>query len=483
MILAQEIGKLFLLTVTIREKVKRTVRRFHLLSRGDRMLVAVSGGPDSVALLQLLCDLKNELGVDLEVVHLQHGIRGKEAKDDARFVAELADQLRVPFHCREINLPEMKSEAGKGNLEALARAERYRFFADVARARKLSKVATGHTLDDQAETVLMWFLRGAGLKGMGGMAPLHQIATGANALTVIRPLLEVSKREILLYLKDKHLAFRVDRSNQDAALLRNWLRLDLLPKIQRRFDAHVQARLIQQAEICRDEDALMDGLARASHAEMLQAGSLNRSLLLEQPRALQRRILRLWVEQTRGHLRGLEFIHIEDMLRLIEQGPSQGRVSIAGGCELVREYDALRLEKRVRTRRPVCYDYPLEIGKILPIIEAGLEFYSERILVPPKAVPDDLMEAAFDSALMQRALSVRNFRRGDRFQPLGMTGHKKVKDLFIEKRVPLSIRARWPLVVAGEDIVWIPGYGRSATARVSKVTVALLHLKASPIRG
>lgn len=315
------------------------------------------------------------------------------------------------------------------------------------------------------------------------MAPLHQIVTGANALTVIRPLLEVSKTEILQYLNDKHLDFRVDRSNQDAALLRNWLRLDLLPKIQRRFDAHVPARLIQQAEIFRDEDALLDGLARESHAAMLQADGLNRPLLLEKPRALQRRILRRWIEQTRGHLRSLEFIHIEDMLRLIEQGPPQGRVSIPGGWELVREYDALRLEKRFRTRRPVCYDYPLEIGKIVPIVEAGLEFRSERILVPPKPMPDDFMEAVFDSALMQGALSVRNFRRGDRFQPLGMSGRKKVKDLFIEKRVPLSIRARWPLVVTGEHIVWIPGYGRSAAARVSKATIAVLHLKALPIRG
>ena len=142
-----------------------------LLSPGDRVLIAVSGGPDSVLLLHVLYDLCEELELHLEVAHLQHGIRGAEAQEDAQFVAELAEKLGLPFHLKELNLRQIKSAAGKGNLEALARAERYRFFAAVARERKLDKIATGHTQDDQAETVLMWLLRGSGPKGLGGMPP------------------------------------------------------------------------------------------------------------------------------------------------------------------------------------------------------------------------------------------------------------------------------------------------------------------------
>lgn len=461
---------------------KQSIDQLGLFAEGDRVLVAVSGGPDSVALLHILSQLREEFSLKLEVAHLQHGIRGDEAKEDARFVAQLAARLQLPFHLKEIDLPNMKSAAGKGNLEALARAQRYRFFAEILGERKLDKVATAHTRDDQAETVLMWFFRGAGLTGLGGMAPVHHTVTDGYKLTVIRPLLEISKSKLLRYLNERHLEYRLDQTNQDPALLRNWLRLDLLPRIERRYDARLPARLAQQAEIFRDENALLDVLARQRHVVIAEAGGLSRAGLLGQPRALQRRILRLWIERMRGHVRGLEFVHIEDGLRLISEGPLQGRVSIPGGWELVREYDSLKLEKRLRTRRRVCYDYPLEISTMLSIAEAGLEIHSEPLPAPPERLPDNLMEAVFDTADLGGALSLRNFRRGDRFQPMGMTGHKKVKDLFIEKRVPLSIRSRWPLLVSGEDILWIPGYGRSAAGRVSKATTAVLRLKARQIR-
>ncbi len=171
------------------------------------------------------------------------------------------------------------------------------------------------------------------------------------------------------------------------------------------------------------------------------------------------------------------------MLRLIEQGAPQGRVPIPGGWEMVREYETLKLEKRLRSRHRVCYDYPLNRGKVLRIPEAGLEVHGGRIAPPPKDLPGDLMEAFFDLDCLTGALSARNFRDGDRFQPLGMAGHKKIKDLFIEKRVPLSIRASWPLLVLGQEVLWIPGYGRSATACVSTKTTTVLHLKARLIPG
>src|SRR6266545_6527508 len=239
---------------------------------GDRILIAVSGGPDSVALLHLLYELGEEFQLHLELAHLQHGIRGEEAKKDARFVAELAERLKLPFHLKEINLPEMRSDAGKGNLEALAREERYRFFGEVIREHKLDKVATAHTQDDQAETVLLWLLRGTGMKGLGGMSPLHRrrIVAGdtPNTLIVVRPLLEVSKSEILSYLEQRKIAYRIDRSNQDTLLLRNWIRLELLPKIQQRAGGDFSARLSHLASLFRDENSLLDELARKSYESM-----------------------------------------------------------------------------------------------------------------------------------------------------------------------------------------------------------------------
>jgi tRNA(Ile)-lysidine synthase len=464
------------------EKFKAVLGNCNLVLRGDCILVAVSGGPDSVALLHAFDELQADLALRLEVAHLQHGLRGEEAKDDARFVAALAGKLGYPFHLKEIDLPQMKSRAGKGNLEALARAERYKFFSDVARQRQLHKVAVAHTLDDQAETALMWFLRGAGSKGLGGMARRSRMPEEADSdLTLIRPFLEVSKAELLEYLENRGFVFRNDSTNQDRALLRNWLRLDLLPEIQRHLDPQVSERLAQQAAIFRGENALLDRLAHDGFASVRAADGIDRTALRDQPTALQRRILRLWIEQTRGHTRGLEFVHIEEALRLISGEAPQGRVPVPGGHELVREYDRLKIVKQFRGRHAVCYDYPLEIGKMLTIPEAGLEFQSER--TAPDALPKSLMEAVFDCDWLKDGLSLRNFRSGDRFQPLGMKGRKKIKDLFIEKRVPLSLRARWPLLAAGDEIVWIPGYGRSAAGQVSGATETVLRIAARPIEG
>jgi tRNA(Ile)-lysidine synthase len=473
----------------IERKLNKFLRKEHLLSRGDRLLVAVSGGPDSVALLHLLCDLREELNLHLEVAHLQHGIRGQEAEDDARFVAELAEKLQLPFHVKEVNLPQVRSMAGKGNLEALARNERYNFFATVARERKLGKIATAHTRDDQAETVLMWLIRGSGMKGLGGMSPMHRLnitdGNSSKQFVIIRPLLDVSKADILQFLKEKGLNYRLDGSNQDPSFLRNWIRLELIPQLENRTDAHLPSRLAQNAELIRDEEQLLDELARHVFKEIRTAERVNRGALLKQSKAMQRRLLRLWIEAVRGHLRGIDFDHIEAVLTLIAQGAPQSRLPIPGGWELVRAYDTLRLERHSRhVKRPVvCYHYELPAGADLHIQEAGLTIQTQKMSRPFPRLPDHLTEAFFDIASLPVDLTIRNFRRGDRFQPLGMTGHKKLKELFIENKIPLSVRANLPLLVLGNEVLWIPGYGRSEVGKVKADTQAILRLKAVPLRS
>jgi tRNA(Ile)-lysidine synthase len=470
-------------------KVSQFIKRQEMLSGGDCVLVAVSGGPDSVALLHLLYDLREELELRLEVAHLQHGIRGAEAKEDARFVAELAEKLGLPFHLKEVNLRQIKSAAGKGNLEALARAERYRFFADVARERNLGKIATAHTQDDQAETVLMWLLRGSGMKGLGGMPPTHQLDgtnnESASGPVVIRPLLGISRAEIEEYLNEKHLTFRLDRSNQDLSFLRNWIRLKLIPQLKEKMDRNLPSRLAQQAELIREEEQFLEELTHVELDRIRIAEGIDRRALLKYNKALQRRLLRLWIEATRGHLRGLDFQHIEALLDLITDGPPQGRLSIPGGWQLVKEYETLRLDKQSRRMRQqcACYSYALQVGEDLHIHEARLMIQSREISPPPPRLPDNFTEAAFDIAFLAADLTLRNFRRGDRFQPLGIAGHKKVKELFIEKKVPLSVRASLPLLVLGSEVIWIPGYGRSEVGKVTPATEAILHLKAVPVRN
>jgi tRNA(Ile)-lysidine synthase len=447
----------------------------------DRVLVAVSGGPDSVALLRLLVELRDELQLHLEVAHLQHGIRGAEAREDARFVGALADQFGLTFHLKEVSVPEIRAAAGKGNLEALARLERYRFLAEVARARGLGKVATAHTLDDQAETVLMRFLRGSGMKGLGGMAPLQvmeSIGGELIKLTIVRPLLETSKAEIINYLTQKNQLYRLDRTNQDKTYLRNWVRLELLPKIRERVDSRLGERLGQQAELLRDEDEFLSELARRKLVEISHAhDGLSRIGLLGEPIALQRRLLRLWIEAALGNLRGLDFVHIDELLRLIKVGPPQGRLAIPGGWELAREYDVLKLLRRLVRIERECYSYDFTVGSTLQIPEAGRELQGEVVMPPLAELPANLSEAVFDAVCLTEPLTVRNFRQGDCFKPLGMTGHKKIKDLFIDNKVALSVRAKLPFLLLGQEIIWVPGYGRSRIARVSADTKLILRLK------
>jgi tRNA(Ile)-lysidine synthase len=216
-------------------------------------------------------------------------------------------------------------------------------------------------------------------------------------------------------------------------------------------------------------------------AGCLNADGLDRPKLLKEPVALQRRILRGWIARRRGSLRAVDFAHVDAMLKLIATGPSQARLALPGGWELVHEYDKLKLEKLTRTLKRNCYSYGLKVGEVLRIPEAGVELHSERVDASVDGFPADLTAAVFDLDMLPPILTVRNFRDGDRFQPLGMDGHKKVKDLFIDEKIPLSIRANLPLLVRGDEILWIPGYGRSNVARVTPATRSVIRIKAVPL--
>ena len=451
-----------------------------MLSPGDGVLVAVSGGPDSVALLNVLWKLKDEFDLRLEVAHLEHGIRGEEAREDARFVAGMADKLALPFHLKELELPKIKAERGKGNLEEMAREARRRYFAVLAAERNIGKVALGHTRDDQAETFLMRFLRGSGRKGLTGMASVSSLSEIEGSPVLVRPLIETSRQEIENYLAAEKLEYRLDRTNLDPTLLRNWIRLHLLPELRERIDLRLDERLTRMADVMRDEEAFLRDLTRGLLPQVTLEGNLLRGPLLAQPEAMRRRLVRLWLEKALGNLRSVEFDHVEAILGLISDGPPHGRVAIPKGRELVRSYDTLRLEKKSRVRRAACYSYALPQDGELIVPEAGVKIVSARSASVSYFRPGDDLEAVFDSRSLPEILTVRNFRSGDRFQPLGMQGHKKVKDLFIDKKVPLRARATLPLLLAGEEILWIPGHARSEIAKIEPATREAVKVKVSP---
>jgi len=453
-----------------------------MLSPGQRILVAVSGGPDSVALLYLLYDLREEFELTIEVAHLQHGIRGEEAIEDARFVARLAERLSLICHLKEIDLPQLKIASRKTSLEEIGRFERYKFFAETAQLHRLDVVATAHTADDQAETIVMRLFRGAGRTGLRGIAPMRQLMVAgdrrcANVL-LIRPLLNALRREVMDFLEQRKLPSRTDSSNRDLFFLRNWIRLKLMPQVSERFGVKLPARLCAQAQVLGDEEDYLAELTRQQLENVSDGNKLSRKLFLNLNKALQRRVIRLWFEQRRGHLRAIDFDHVESALRLIAAGAPHGRLALPGGWQLAREYETITFDRP--NVKPRCYSYQFKPGSTLTVIEAGITIVSELIDPTPGKLPDNFMEAVFDADLLKGNLLVRNFRNGDRFQPLGMAGHKKLKDLFIAHQLPLRTRATLALLVMDNEILWIPGYGRSDSARIGSATKISLHLRVIP---
>lgn len=461
-------------------KVRKTVQKYEMLSPSDSVLVAVSGGPDSVALLLLLSRIQ-EMELRLEVAHLQHGIRGEESCSDALFVKTMADRLGLPFHLKEMSLPGIKSARGKGNLEAMAREERYRFLLRIAENRGIGKIATGHTRDDQVETFFMWLLRGSGRGGLGGMPPVRRLdipgVGGLSSPLLIRPLIEISRQEILEHLVALGQEYRTDRSNLHPALLRNWIRLRLLPQLREKIDPRLDERVARLTDLLREEEIVLERMARERLGGMTDGKELRRRCILQEDQSMRRRMVRQWLKMNLGDLRGICFRHVEAALRFIIQGPPQGYLSFPRNRNLVKTYETVRLEKRGPKVKPVSYSYTFVPGEGLDIPEAGVTIQSSRTAFTPGMWPQDDLEACFDLAALPETLTVRNFRAGDRFRPLGMQGHKKIKDLFIDKKVASVVRSSHPLVLARDEILWIPGYARSEVAKVNPDTSEVLRAK------
>ena len=471
--------------MTLDKQLARTLAGNRMLAPGDAVLVGVSGGPDSVALLHLLLELAPSLRLKLEVAHVEHGIRGPESRDDAEFVRGIAAGLSLPFHLTRLDLAGPGRRDGgndAGNMEALAREGRYRFFADVAARRGIGKVAVGHNRDDQVETMIMWLVRGCGPEGLRGMPAVRPLApgvAGAEKAVLIRPLLEVARDEIHAFLEERGLDHREDRTNRDTRYLRNWIRRTLLPGLRERSDGGLDQRLVRLAGMLRSDHALLERQVAGAYPGVGREGGLDRAAFLALEPELRPWMVRFWLDRGLGTLRGVGFSHVEAVMGVIEGSRPHGKVSLPGSWTVVREYDAVRLVRCAGESPVGDYSYPLPMEGELAIPEASVRVETWR--TGGRELPRDGREAAFDLGRLKRGgeLQVRNFRPGDRLRPLGMTGHKKVKDLFIERRVPRSRRRCLPLLLSGDEIVWVPGCARSGFATVGSGTREVWRIRVS----
>lgn len=460
-------------------KLLKHVRQLGLLSPGDRVVVAVSGGADSVALLQVLSAWRKHMDLTLAVVHVEHGLRGKESLEDATFVEQLARQLALQFFLKRINLKSHPDKRKGESVQAVAREKRYAQLQAVVREWGGTKVAVGHTQDDQAETVLLSMLRGAGLAGLSGMPSQREPG-------VIRPFLKVSRSEILSYLDEKGCEFRVDSTNDNPKYTRNRLRRELIPLLKT-FNPNVVSVLSRQALILREEHQYLDEAAKVALDSVEVSRTKDRvvwsrSRLLTFPVSIQRRMVLLMVGTLWGKPSPLEFETVEMLLQHVVHGTS-GSSGCFAGLEAVREYDRVTFVKagrRSRLQREWSCVWPFPGSIHWPVTGQTIEGKITATKTIPSRRNDSV--AYLDADRFSHELVVRSWKPGDYFFPYGMGGRrKKIQDFFSDAKIHQAERSTVPLVVAPEGILWVGGYRSDHRFRVTEETshVAVVRIRAA----
>lgn len=433
------------------ETVRQYIQAHRLIDQGDRVIVAVSGGPDSVALLHVLHSLQQQLGFAIHVFHLDHGLRGDESAEDALYVRRLAERLGVPSSIVGLG-PDVLRRRG-GSLQAAARAARMEQIQALARRIGATRVAVGHTRDDQAETVLMRMLRGSGPHGLAGIRPLRRL----GGLTYIRPLLEISRRETEGYCTAFELSPRLDPSNLKPDYLRNRIRLELLPLLAREYNPAISAALVQLAAVSREESDFLDTLAAEALARCRAPGeemALVGGLLLGEPVAVARRVVRLAARETIGPDFDLGLVPVNRVLEAAARPDGARTLALPGGLRVDVEYGVCRFT--ADEQNPIlspASEWPVSPTGTTVVPELGL-----RIEAANEQTPAGLLSAAFDADRLPGPLLLRLRRPGDRIWPVGMEGSKKLQDILVDAKVPRRQRDRMPVLTAGDEVLWLVGH-------------------------
>jgi tRNA(Ile)-lysidine synthase len=447
--------------------VREWIGRHHVPAAGDRVLAACSGGADSLALVHALNGLKEEYGFSLAVAHVNHLLRGAESDADAVFVREFAAALGLPFYHTAVDAAGFAAAEGR-SVEDAARVLRYRFLRETAAELGGALIATGHHRGDQAETVLLNLFRGAGGAGLGGMKP----AAGG----VIRPLLAVEREEIEAYCRTNGLTPRTDSSNFSTEFLRNYLRLELMPKLAAVFNANIAATLCRTAELVGDEHDFVAAAALAAWPEVVTGEgdglAVDCRALGSLHVALRRELLRQAVAKNRGDLRGISFFHVEKLLELALSGATGNAVELPGGLIVRREYGKLVFTAAAWPPAPSIGPpgIALAVPGTTPLPALGItvtaRLSAER---PAEGGPD---RAVFAWEELTPPIRVRTRQAGDRFRP----GGKKVKEFLIDAKVPRYLRGGIPVFTDGQGIIWLGGVRQGKRGRPGRPTGTFLEL-------
>ncbi len=469
-------------------KIKKYIKEKNLMEIGDKILLAVSGGPDSVALMDIMFSLKDDLGILLHVIHLNHLFRGDEAEKDALFVKEEAEKKGIPVTILTFDVTSYKKKYHMSSQEA-ARKIRYGLFLKEAYRIGASKMAVAHHRDDQAETVLLNLLRGAGSEGLKGMHPIRTWGKREEKF-IIRPLLEISRVEIENYLEKEGLPSRLDKSNLKDSYLRNKVRLRLFPLLEKEYNPSIKESFISLSRIMAETEDYLREITRdvwEDIAKIIKKGeettvSLSVEKLLSYHGAIQSRLLRKSLKTVYPNLKNVGYQHIQNIRGLAKTGDTGSSLALPGKVEVIVSYGNIIFRAKNDKATGIMFSSVLlNVPGETEIFNRGKKVTAAVVSHKDIQLPiNPEVEAILDYDTMLPYINKLQARRripGDRFQPLGLKGSKKLKDYLIDKKIPREERECLPIIATDDNIFWVVGLEINNNYKVKEKTKRILHLK------
>ncbi len=457
-------------------KIKETIQKHNLLEKGDHVIVGVSGGPDSVCLFHVLYDLRYDYQLDLSVVHINHMLRGKDADEDEAYVKKLCLKKGVPFYSYRINVREKSKDLGTGEEEA-GRKARYDSFFEILKKTNADKIAIAQNMNDQAETLLMRLVRGSGLDGLAGIEYMRD-------QVIIRPLLDVSREEIEKYCTNNRLNPQTDKTNMKDIYTRNKIRLELIPYLADNLNNRIIPNLWKTAKILQEDKDFIYSFVKEAYKNCciqkidkevhIQKEKFNELHPTVKKRMILRAIADLGVRQDIGT------IHLESILHIVEENKTSSGIDLPYDIRVDIGYKNVIItrNKSEKTLKEFCYE--VKWGNNIHIKELNASLSSEIVANNHQKISKSDYIKYFDYDKLNGPIVVRTRKPGDRISPLGMSGSKKLKDFFVDEKIPREQRKQIPLVCCGSDVIWIIGYRINNKFKIDDTTRNILILKYIP---
>jgi tRNA(Ile)-lysidine synthase len=450
------------------EAIQKYIEKYQMIDKDDTIIIGVSGGADSMALLMALINMKEKYCMTLVAAHVNHGLRGAAAAGDQALVEKTCKKYGIVCESKQMNIKEL-AEQKRLTIEEAGRDARYDFFYHLQEKHKAQKIAVAHHQNDQAETVLHHFIRGTGMKGLSGMQPVREDG-------LIRPLLAVTRQQIEQYCETNNIAYRTDASNNTIEYTRNSLRLALIPEIEGEYNPNFTQNICQMASLLAEENAFLEKLTQAAYDSVANVVGDNVELDLNAMNAmvltLKRRVIRKSIHTIKGNITNIEGKHIEMVVDIIACGRTGAEVQLPEKIRAIRDNKkVIILQEMDEYINP--YHQTVVIPGVTPLPMIQRQMVSRFVLREEMVFEPN--RAYIDADQLEGSLSVRNRRDGDRFVPFGMSGSKKVKDIFIDAHIPKRARKNHPLLCDGDDIVWIMGIRTAEKYKIKNNSINIIE--------